>query len=77
MGTNAVQILVTMGATVKMELVPTLARAWMVIKARTVNLVSFCFGELWRGTSQGALQGSMFCMETLPGADFCGIQVPP
>lgn len=48
MGTSAAQILVTMVDIVKMELVPTLARAWMVIKARTVNLVGFCFRELWQ-----------------------------
>lgn len=48
MGTNAAQILVIMVDIVKMELVPTLAHAWMVTKARTVNLVGFCFIELWQ-----------------------------
>lgn len=48
MGTSAAQILATMVDNVKMELVPTLAHAWMVIKERTVNLVGFFFRELWQ-----------------------------
>lgn len=48
MATSVAQILVTMVDIVKMELVPTLAPVWMVIKARTVNLVGFSFKELWR-----------------------------
>lgn len=52
MGTSAAQILVSMVDIVKMELVPTLAHAWMVIKARTVNLVGFCCRELWQWSSQ-------------------------
>lgn len=48
MATSAAQILVTMVDIVKMDLVPTPAPVWMVIKERTVNLVGFSFRELWQ-----------------------------
>lgn len=48
MATSAAQILATTADSARMELVPTLAPVWMVIKARTVNLVGFSFKDLWQ-----------------------------